>query len=351
MLLISALGTNQILALTPDGELTAVVGPPPSSLPGEGGQANRSPIYNPFGCAVSGDTLLVADGNARFIRKVDLRTGIVTRLAGNGVGGGEITEGMPALEASIASNHVTMDDVGNVYFQSGPQIFKMNPEGRVSAFAGTGVAGNTGDNGPATQARIMAPTNLVYSSSSGALYFSSASRIRRVDRDGIITTVGMGGTSTAEGVPATQALFTASGVAIDPTTETIYVADGPRHRILKFPVGGNIAFLAGVLNSPGFTPEGALARGAKIRQPAGIGVDGRGNIFFSEIGNLLVRWIDSNGILRTVAGTGQGGLITEGVVPTQCDLSMSRNGFMSVDSHGNIYFLEQFQVIRFRPYY
>ncbi|MBI4468351.1 MAG: hypothetical protein HY650_03410, partial [Acidobacteria bacterium] len=97
------------------------------------------------------------------------------------------------------------------------------------------------------------------------------------------------GTSTDEGVPATQANFAASHMALDPATETIYVSDSARSRVLKIPVGGNVTVKAGVLKNPGFKPDGAVARGALIRNPQGIAVDGRGNVFFAETGNLHPR--------------------------------------------------------------
>ncbi|MBI4468085.1 MAG: hypothetical protein HY650_02055 [Acidobacteria bacterium] len=354
--LISVVGTNQVLALTPDGNLTAVAGVPPSSLPGTGGQANQSPGIMPYQCAVSGDFLYVSDVTAKLIRKVDLSTGIVTRFAGNGVSGGVITDGMSALDAPLNPFGVTADSAGNVYtsLRLANRVYKIDSLGKITRFAGTGVSGTTGDNGPALQATLQAPNWLQFSNGSGALYIAGGNRIRRVDRNGIITTVGGGGTSTAEGVPATQASFTVgagdNGMAIDPGTETIYVASGADHRVLKFPVGGNVTVLAGVFNTTGFTPDGALARGALLGRPHGIGVDARGNVFFSEGRNLLMRWIDTNGILRTVAGTGQAGLITEGSDPTRCSFFFS-TGLMALDGQGNIYFPDLFYVVCFRPRY
>ena len=138
-------------------------------------------------------------------------------------------------------------------------------------------------------------------------------------------------------------------MALDPVTETIYLCDAPSNRVLKFPVGGNVTVLAGVLNTPGFTPDGALARGARISGPTGIAIDGDGNVFFSESGNRRVRWIDTNGILRTVAGTGQAGLISEGAIPTQCNF-VRGNPPIFLDSKGNMYLTDLFNIVRFRPF-
>ncbi|MBI4467867.1 MAG: hypothetical protein HY650_00940 [Acidobacteria bacterium] len=353
--LISVEGTQQVLALTPAGNLTVVAGASPSAVPGAGGQANQSPIVQAFTCTVSGNFLYVSDAALKFIRKVDLSTGIVTRFAGSGVGGGVFTNGMPALDASLDPRGLAVDNEGNVYIPdlANRKVLKIDTQGRITVFAGTGVQGNGGDNGPALQATLTAPLHLQYSNVSGALYISPNVQpgiIRRVDRNGIITTVGGAGTSTDEGVPATQANFAASHMALDPATETIYVSDSARSRVLKFPVGGNVTVIAGVLNTPGFTPDGAVARGALIRNPQGIAVDGRGNVFFAETGNLRVRWIDANGILRTAAGTGQPGLITEGSVPTQSNLFFNRSAFMATDSQGNIYLPDLFYIVRFRPF-
>ncbi|MBI4468220.1 MAG: hypothetical protein HY650_02750 [Acidobacteria bacterium] len=86
-----------------------------------------------------------------------------------------------------------------------------------------------------------------------------------------------------------------------------------------------------------------------IATPRQVCRDAHGNVFFSEQGNLHVRWIDTNGILRTVAGTGQSGQSSEGSIPTQSNLSFARDGGMSTDGQGNLYFLEQFKIVRFRP--
>jgi sugar lactone lactonase YvrE len=132
---------------------------------------------------------------------------------------------------------VAVDGAGNLYIadQDSNRIRRIDPAGTITTIAGTGVAGFSGDGGPATQAEIAGPRG-VSVDAAGNVYVTDRrnSRIRRVDPAGIITTVAGTGESafTGDGGPATQAAFGSpdGAVAVD-GAGNIYVSDRGANRI------------------------------------------------------------------------------------------------------------------------
>src|ERR1019366_3221187 len=118
--------------------------------------------------------------NAR-IRKVS-SSGIITTIAGNGIGGFG-GDGGPATAAKIyVPWGVAVDIAGNIYISDryNNRIRKVNTSGNISTIAGTGIAGFSGDGGPATAAEINQPVDITIDQS-GNLYFSDFinNRIRK----------------------------------------------------------------------------------------------------------------------------------------------------------------------------
>jgi len=167
----------------------------------------------------------------------------------------------------------------------------------MSTFAGDGLRGFSGDNGPAINAQLNRPQSVAVDSA-GNLYIADPNnaRIRRV-ANGVMTTVaGNGGASLGDNGPATGAgLNGPLGVAVD-VAGNLYIADSFNNRIRKVS-NGVITTVAGN-GQPGFTGDNGPATSAKLNGPQGIAVDSAGNIYVADANNNRIRKI-SNGMITT----------------------------------------------------
>ncbi|MDP7058589.1 MAG: NHL repeat-containing protein, partial [Nitrospinaceae bacterium] len=200
---------------------------------------------------------------------------------------------------------ITTDPEGNIYLshRSQNRIRKVSPDGIITTVAGTGIAGYEGDGGPALKASLNFPAGLVFYN--GSLYIADRNnhRVRKIDSDGIITTVaGTGVPGCCEdGGPATWApLHFPSDVDFD-SSGNFYISDRSNNRIRKVDTNGTIMTVAG-LGKPGFGGDFGPATGALLKYPFGIFLDGEGNLFIADRGNNRVRKVDQRGIITTVAG-------------------------------------------------
>lgn len=152
--------------------------------------------------------------------------------------------------------------------------------------------------------------NVVYGTafdSAGNLYVADLSnnRIRKVDTNGVITTVAGNGIYdySGDGGAATNAsLKNPIGVALD-AWGNLFIADQNNFRIRKVDTSGVITTVAGT-GSIGFSGDGGSATNAKLSSVTGVAVDAFGNCFISDSLNNRIRKIDTNDIISTVVGTG-----------------------------------------------
>ena len=199
-----------------------------------------------------------------------------------------------------------------------------------------------GDGGPATEAGFCG-TNDVALDASGNMYISDGGvycsgpgghTIRKVDPDGNITTVaGSGGSGfSGEGGHATKAkLNLPLAVTVD-REGNLYIADAENHRIRKVDSEGIITTIAGT-GEEGYSGDGGPATSAKLAYPSGLVFDDRGNLYVAE--ELSVRKIDRSGTITTVAGTGRGGDFSgDGGPATEASLTAADD---ALDASGNLF--------------
>jgi hypothetical protein len=153
--------------------------------------------------------IFIQDGNNNRVRKVS-PTGIITTIAGDS-NVGYSGDGGPAISASLkfeatlnsvdAEAGVAVDAIGNLYIADtdNNRIRRVSPSGIISTFAGNGLAGFSGDGGPATSAMLKQPAGIAVDRS-GNLYIVDGIRIRKVSASGIITTIAGNGSPGLSGV-------------------------------------------------------------------------------------------------------------------------------------------------------
>ena len=303
------------------GVITTVAGTGEFDFGGDGGPATQAQLNGPIGVALDGaGNLYIADTFSNRIRKVD-STGTITTIAGTGeygFGGGGGGNGGPATQAQLGWPFgVALDGAGNLYIADtgNSWIRKIDSTGTITTIAGTGEYGFGGDGGPATQALLSSPTG-VATDGAGNLYIADHDnhRIRRVDSTGTITTIagtrewGFGG----DGGPAVQAQLDApAGVAID-GAGNLYIADLNSQRIRKVDYAGTITTVAGLselrgFGGGGFSGDGSLAIEAQLNTPTGVATDGADNLYIADRNNNRIRKVDSTGVITTVVGSGEPG--------------------------------------------
>ena len=233
------------------------------------------------------------------------QSGDITTLAGGGVGDGS----RPTLAALATPAGIVFDSRGDLFVadSAAHRVRKVDLDRNIiTTVAGTGQPGFIGDGGPASIAALNSPYGLAIDHDDN-LYIADAgnNRIRKVDlATGIITTVAGSGSPGFEGDDgsALDATFHSPlGVAVD-EDKNIYIADTLNNRIRKVDsASGNVTTIAGQ-GTPGSGGDLRLAVVASLDQPEGVAVDDLGNVFIADTGNHLIRQINRQGVIFTLAG-------------------------------------------------
>ena len=167
--------------------------------------------------------------------------------------------------------------------------------------AGTGSRGYSGDGGPAVKAQLDQPQGFAFDSA-GNLYISDSAnnRVRRVDGKGVITTVAGNGEHgySGDGGPATNArLSDPYGLVFD-ARGNLYVAEPDEGVVRRIDKNGVITTVAGT-GKPGLSGDGGPATKAKLNSPFGLALDAAGNLYIADNGNGRIRKVDRRGVITT----------------------------------------------------
>ncbi|MGQ9525928.1 MAG: NHL domain-containing protein [Armatimonadota bacterium] len=302
-----------ILALCPTGAgaqapIAIFAGSGQQGYAGDEGPALNALLSFPAGLAVdvSGNVYVSDAGNAcvRMVRP----DGTVTTVAGTGKPGFS-GDGGPAVQAQLAfPTGLAVDAEGNLYIADtdNQRIRKVARDGTISTVAGNGNQGFSGDGGPAVEAELVSPTGVAVDAS-GNLYIGDFgnSRVRVVSPSGVISTfagsesVGYAG----DGGPADRAALTSPyGVAVG-ADGSVYITDFSAHCVRKVDTFGIISTIAGT-GVLGYLGDGGPAAEARLWNPAGIAVTADGVVCFADSGNNRARIVQPSGIIRTVIGSG-----------------------------------------------
>jgi sugar lactone lactonase YvrE len=296
-------------------------------------------LYYPYGAAVdAAGNLYIADLYNERVRKV-ATNGIITTVAGNG-SASYSGDGGAATSAGLDwPLGIAVDAFGNLYIadEFNERIRKVGTNGIISTVAGNGTPRFSGDGGAATNASLLSPSSVALDAS-GNLYIDDYGheRIRKVDTNGLITTVaGNGGQGySGDGGAATNAsLDYPNGVAVD-AFGNLYIDDFSNQRIRKVDTNGIITTVAGNGNY-GYTGDGGAATNASLWAPRGVAVDSLGNLYIADMENNRIRKVDTNGIITTMAGNGSPTYAGDSGAATSASLYVP--GGVAVDASGNLY--------------
>ena len=284
-------GNHRIRKVTRSGLISTVAGSGQLGSSGDGGLSINAAMNQPNGVAVDGSgNIYLSDTNNHRIRKVN-SAGVITTIAGNGINGfsGDGGQGTQAeLDTPVG---VTLDDAGNLLIAdaNNHRIRKLNlSTGVITTIAGNGY-GFGGDGGQATQAQLNYPTSVALDKN-GNLYISDTSnnQVRKVTAVGIISRfagTGFRGFS-GDGGQATLAQFSAPGGLTVDAAGNLYVTDQGNHRVRKIALDGTMSTVAGNgSTSSTTTDEGGTALNATLNAPAGVAVDAAGNLFIADTNN------------------------------------------------------------------
>jgi sugar lactone lactonase YvrE len=229
---------HRVRKIATNGIISTIAGTGTAGFSGNGGQATLAELNKPIGVDVdgSGNIYISEAGNYR-VRKIS-PNGIISTFAGNGTAGFSGDGGLATAASINLTCYTTADKNGNVYIcdASNNRIRKVGTDGKINTIAGTSTRGYSGDGGLATAASLSGPRGLRYDEC-GNLYFTDNGnyRIRKIDPNGIISTIvgiGTAGSSGDGGDPLLAKMSDVKFVAID-GNGSIYISDNGLKKIRK----------------------------------------------------------------------------------------------------------------------
>ena len=307
---------------------------------GDEGPATEARLDTPYKVSVAKDgTFYIADTENHAIRKVDF-DGIITTVVGTGTYGYSGDGGLATEALLRAPEGVTIAPDGNLYIADygNDRVRKVDPSGIITTVAGGGTEYEGGV--PATEAWVDSPVD-VSIAQDGSLYIASyfGNTIQKVDPVGIITIVAGGGYDYVEGAPATDVrLYHPMGICVSPDG-SLYIALEYDHVICKVDPSGIISTVAGNWISD-YSGDAGPATEASLYYPNQVSLDPYGNLYIADSGNYVIRKVDSNGIILTIAGNGTGGYSGDGGPAKEARLNFPRGVTYAPD--GNLYIADTY---------
>lgn len=233
---------NRVRTYDPEsGKMAAFAGTGEKGFSGDGGPALQAKFGGIYSVAfdAAGKNMVLADLDNRRVRKIELASGIVTTVAGNG------EKGVPADGADAAKSPLVdpraacFDSKGNIYVleRSGHALRAVSPDGKIRTVAGTGKAGATGDGGDALKATLNGPKHLCADKEDNIIIADTENHLIRkyLPKEGkIIRLAGSGkkGTGGIDGPPLAVELHQPHGVYLHSSGE-LYIVDSSNNRVLK----------------------------------------------------------------------------------------------------------------------
>jgi sugar lactone lactonase YvrE len=325
--------SNRRIRRVSSGIITTIAGDGSEAYSGDGGLATDATLGFPVGVARdAAGNVYIADQHNHRVRKVSISDFTITTVAGTGAPGFS-GDGGPGTSAAVTSpSALEFDAAGNLYIAEPARVRRLAPNGVITTVAGNGSPTFGGDGGPATAAGTSVFGLAV--DAAGTLYIADAQnvRIRRVS-GGIMTTIAGNGTqgySGDGGLAINAVLGSPQDVATDGLS-SVFIADRDNSRIRRIDVNGVITTVAGT-GIEGFNGDGS-ALSAQLNRPVNVSVDSAGNVYINDRNNARIRRVTPTGAMTTVVGNGTAGFSGDGGPP----LDARFNGFgIFADASGNL---------------
>jgi hypothetical protein len=324
------------------GPLTTFAGTTPTAgSGGDGGAATAAGLNAPSSVAMdAAKNLYIADSSNNKIRMVSAATGKISTFAGTGTASNTGDGGLATAATLNAPQGVAVDNAGNVYIADtgNSRIRVVNAStGLITPFAGTGTASTTGDGGQATAATMNMPRGMCFDPW-GALYVAdgTANRVRVIYEDGIIET--FAGTSGGANEGADGGLATATELGSPHDVKyyngEILISDTSGNKVRSV-INGVLGTVAGT-GTAGPAGDGGSAKSAELSAPNQLAVDAAGDVYIADTSNNRVRLVSAaSGNISTLAGTGTATYSAEGTLSTAAAVNTPKG--IVLDPSGNVY--------------
>ena len=275
---------------------------------GDGKPVGQITLFEPASVAEGPDgSLYISDRKYR-IWKVR-PDGIAHVLAGNGYKGSIDVSVGARLSKLGRPQGLAVDPQGRVYFADSYNdlVARVNERGVLEVVAGTGVRGFDGDEGPATELKLNKPYDVAVDGEGNVYIIDTGNhRLRKVTSDGFMSTLvgaGESGPSRDPQPAETASLHSPWGVFVD-AAGLVYICDGGTHLVRRLNRSGTIETIAGI-GTPGYSGDGGPARQAQLNAPEAVFVRSDGSFLIEDEFNNVIRFVDRDGTISTLLGTGE----------------------------------------------
>jgi DNA-binding beta-propeller fold protein YncE len=318
--------------------ITTIAGTGVAGFSGDGGEATKAELNNPFGVVRGPDgAVWFCEYGGQRIRRIN-EQGVIETIAGNGQKGYS-GDGGPPLAASFNLPHeIRFCPEGNLFVvdMANHVVRKIDFKTQIiSTVAGTGMAGYAGDGGPASQAQLKNPHSIQFGPQ-GDLFICDIGNhvIRRVDMRSmeISTFAGTGKAGkTPDGSPIKGTPLNGPRSIDFDRSGNIWLATREGNQVFKLDLENNKIWHKAGTGASGFTGNGGPALQATLKGPKGIALDSRGNVYLADTESHSVRMIDQeSGTIDVLAGTGERGDGPDGNA-RQCKLNRLHGIFVERD--------------------
>jgi len=299
-----------------DGTISVVAGyrrkPEQDCIHRDGIHATKACLQYPTSLAVDAPGNLFIGEMSGYVRKVDVGSGLISTVNANGHSG-ETVEGSFALSANFWSiDGLAIDSENNLFISDVRQggIFKVDAKtGVVTRFAGNGKQGFRGDGESALNASFHNAVTIALDNGGNLLIADSGNcRIRRVEHStGIVRTIAVTGEVSQDGSckGGNLELWPDPSDPAADSTGSVYFVEGAMDIVRR--VDAQTLSLSTVVGTgaKGFHGDGGPASQARLNNPSGLAVDRDGNLYISEFVNNRIRRVDAKSkVITTVAGNG-----------------------------------------------